>query len=248
MGSLITYFYLPPGPVAEISARRVFRLLVEDYRWVVPKTVGRTVANQRIEDDDTLVERLVQFLVGNGIVSVKGSSSEILLMPDRANVRTATGFLTWHVAPHKATKQWLEDHVRQCAAVAKMLASPLGYACLEDDYRRGRSRIVAADGVNREVPRLAGYANGLLRLYWRNFYGPLFSSLMLKQLRTLPIDVASDLGDGWWLVQPYSSPFDGMTESGRRREAEIVDHLGREFFYDMSAESPPQRFPKIDLE
>lgn len=242
MSTIMSYFNFPPGAFGLECAARVLRLVLDDFGWVTPTRVGRLTANRPITPPNATSAALAATCAEQGVLSVKGKGGELLVKPARGNTSGGGGFLVWY-GPGLKRPSDRRRHAEQCAAVCKLLGSPLAYACLPDDYAAKRSRDVARGKFIEEVPRVRGYREGLLALFWLNFLGPPFSELMAARLSALPSDVATDLGGGYWRVTPYDDPEIAMTDEGRRREAERIEQIGTEFFYDMAREQPPQVRP-----
>jgi hypothetical protein len=244
---LETYFHLSPGSLTKKTVEELFQLVVGELRWVRPSRYGKLSTEESIRGGDA-VPLLAQFFGENGIVVMKGKGGELLLAPNRGEEQTTTGFMVWFVAETAAAEpRRRARHVDGCTAVAKLLRAPLAWAGLDEDHNRRKHRIVPAGRLSQSVPRLRGYHDGLLGLYWQNFFGPPFTAMFADRLRELPAGIARDLGDGYWLVQPYETPDQALTEEGRQREIELIRRIGSEFFYDMEREQPPTRRPIIRM-
>lgn len=231
--TLETAFALLPGPLDEGRVRTVVSALVE-LGWIVPERHGGLVKRESTPSDDP-VEAITSYWRQHGSAIVEGGGSELSIKSDTGDERTTFHWLScW-------TPDVPEQHADGMARIAKILQSPISVASLGRDARVGRI-------VNQQrLRRVRGYGEGLIGLYWRNVLGPQFTALFGDRLRQLPADVAHDLGDGFWLIQTGERPKDETTDEGRRREAEIIDVLGRDAFYDMTREKKPTRRPDLGV-
>lgn len=246
MAQIETNFYLPPGPLPIDVAERLVRLVVQEYAWVTPKRLGRSEADSPIVGDD-LLAAAVTFFEEEGSLCLAGPGGELLLNPDRPGQRNTSGFFVWFTDSRKAKKSdWRSSHLQQCGNVARLLSSPVGYSSLSEDYEAKAVRLVPGGDFTEEVQRLRGYHEGLLGLFWRNFFGPPFGALMADRLAALGPPSAHDLGSGYWQLETYERPEEALTEAGIRREKELIAHLGADLFYDTTTETPPARAPRID--
>lgn len=242
MGYLNTNFSLRSGPPDERLVRELIALVL-DFKWVVPSKHGGLVPEIPTPTADA-VGAIVAHWREHGSVTINGRGGQILFSPNRKGESSATGFVCWFASEHAAKKpEWRRRHAEQSARIAKLLDTPLASAMLERDDRQSRS--VPHRGFCESVPRVRGYHEGILAVFWRNFFGPPFTKLFGDRLARLPTNVARDLGDGYWLVQPYEMPDEAFTDEGRRREAETIATLGPEHFYDMTHEQLPKKRPVI---
>lgn len=94
--------------------------------------------------------------------------------------------------------------------------------------------------------RLKQLHEGLIGLYWRNFFGPPFVKLFGTRLDALPPDTVFKVG-GTTVVQPYPLPEGALTPAGAERERELIAKLGAQAFYDHRREAPPSLRPELPL-
>lgn len=245
MKQIMTEIRLPPGPLKEELVAELMDLLLREFAWVIPRRYGRLDTDLSCGALERSLPLLIQFLNEEGAIAVKGKGGELDVVPDQRAERTGIGYLAWFTdARHAVDEAWCERHIVQCSAVARLVESPLGYTCLSEDQSRNNRPIQKA-GFTEQVPRIRGYDEGLLGLYWRNFFGPPFTDLMREKLKSLPKDVARDLGEDYWFLEVEPDPVAAMSDEGRRRESELIAHLGPDLFYDMAAERLPTTRPTI---
>jgi hypothetical protein len=205
------------------------------------------------------VEPMVRFYEEKKMLLVnarKAAKAEWLFLPDRRGERLAIGSVSvfWRIGK-RLSEGDDKRHLDLCTKLAKRLQSPYVKACEEGDLQQKTRRIVVRDAsllapnappgtmVKQEVPKVRRYREGLDALFWRNFFGPEYVEMFGEILRSLPREVARDLGEGYWLVQPYREPSEAFTDEGRAREQETIAHLGSECFYDDVRERAPVRVP-----
>ncbi|MFN0251494.1 MAG: hypothetical protein ACKV2T_31760 [Kofleriaceae bacterium] len=229
-----TAFAIPPGPLDDGRVHAVLSVLIE-FGWVAPERYGGLSKREAIPKKDPVETIISYWREQPGSVIVEGGGSQLSFRGDAGDERTT---LHWFSC-------WTPDvppqHPKGMARIAKVLQSPISVATLNRQARLGRI-------VDHElIPRLRGYGEGLIGLYWRNVLGPQFTALFGDRLRTLPPKSSYDLGDGFWFVQLGERPEDETTETGRKREDEIIDALGRYAFYDLKNEKKPTRVPDLGV-
>ena len=253
MNPLETVFRLRPGPLSVDQVRDALHGLITDLQWR-PERFGTLARCDNVVVGDG-VAQMVELYARRGSLLIEGAEMEWFFLPDRPGKRTALGTVSWswHVGK-KPTKNLVDSHLALAAKLATTLRSAYTRACLASDEWNKTKRIVLVDAksispnalpgtAKQEVPKVRTIRNGLDALYWRNILGPEFVAMFGDRLRSLPSDVAWDLGEGYWMVQPYATPADAATEQGRARELEIVAHLGPECFYDDAEERSPTCAP-----
>lgn len=243
-----TRFHLPPGPLATARAREALDVLWKHAALLPPFQHGHFGVLGPTPIDDP-VTAIVEHLAAHGNVMVFGSSGEegawISISPNSAR-RNTRGAVAWHVPIDVArSDSWLELHRELMVRVSKILECPYAVASTELDNTAKTRRFITSEHATTEVSRVRGYHEGLVGLFWRNVFGPLFTDMIGDRLRTLPADVAEDLGDGYWFVQPYDRPELAGTEEGKRRETALIDAIGRDLFYDMAREQPAAHVPPL---
>jgi len=251
-----TTFQLQPGPLATPRAREVLEAVWDFLALSPPFHHGDSGVWIPTPPHDP-VRAIVDHFDARGSVWVFGSSWEegpwISISPNPARSldgstgrRNTRGSVAWHVPIEVAQRDsWRDLHRGLMTQIAKILDSPYTVANTDDDDRAKTRRFIPGRGSLNEVSRIRGYHEGLVGLFWRNVFGPLFTDMIGARLRGLPTDVAQDLGDGYWFVQPYERPEQAGTDEAKRREAEVIDAIGREFFYDMTRERPAVRVPAL---
>ena len=243
MELLETYFELLPRPLSASTVRRFLEVTIGEYGWVVPARYGRLSTDNRVSAADPVAE-LLEFYEREGQLVTKGRGGDLMISTPRGQ---PGGYLVWFTNAASAVKaSWLARHRSQMVTVAKLIESPLAYAGLQRVHSSKLLREIALEQGSQAVPRLRGYQEGLLGLYWRNVLGPPFSSLIRDRLEALKDggDVA-DLGGGYWFLQSYDWPTDALSDDGRLRERQLIEQLGDDLFYDMVNERPPTRRPRL---
>ncbi|MFO7170456.1 MAG: hypothetical protein DIU80_020705 [Chloroflexota bacterium] len=246
MEEIVTVIYLPPGFLPAERARELLRLVCDDFQWLTPARYGATIAEEAITWSGEAADRLADFYAARQRLVVEGqpSGSALLLRPDRKGQHTTLGELTW-LAPAAAAADpgWRAAHVRQVLAVMQRVQSPLAVSSLAAALDSKMYREVPDVVGTRSEPTVRGYGDGLAGLFWRNYFGPPYAAMLAPHLGQLPSEVARQLDDHHWLVEPYPLPAGATTAEGRAREQELIRRIGPEFFYDFDAHQPPSRTP-----
>jgi len=243
--SLGLYLFLPPGPLPAPKVKQLLVLLVESYRWLKPTSYevrgqrARTIApGQPFIDDviDTYCSTDDFWINGR----TKNEGMTILLSP------TYDGYLSCWWPSDKLVRgaQATETFVRQVVELMRLLDSPLAHAALWADAQP-KTRWSDRGPYDSLVIFLNDYSQGLPGLFWRTFLGRPFVRLFGDRLASLPPDTARDLGGDIWLVQPYPTPADALTGGGKARERAIIEHLGKDCFFDHELELKPTRKPDL---
>ncbi len=241
--TLKTKLWLPPGALTPTCVKRLLRLCLERYAWFVPKKVEVGIENMPLKHRESHLGELVDVYKKNaGRLHITGASNqvELSISPDQYGRLSYLGSVTWWVSRSLGRKAaWHEAHVGQISELMRLLDSPLATTALSSDYDEKLYRYVPnrSGGVTQKLTTY-GYDEGLVGLFWRNFFGPPFVRLFGDKLKTLP--GARDLG-GVWLVEPYESPEQAGTKEARARERELIRHIGPECFYDRKRKTKATR-------
>lgn len=212
---------------------RAFDLVLNQFQWVIPTRFSESEENYQAIGEDPVSDCMSLVQQERAEVVVKGRGGVINFLALSRTAKNSEGSLTFWASSSTAFKRkdTLElEH--ELIAVTKALHSPHA-AAYDDEVEDVRSLYDVHDPVDS---RDMGYKYGLLAPKWREVLGPQISSAMLGGLRKLEGLYSKNVGDGYWLLRTYESPEDGLTEEGRAREEEIVDVLGRRFFYDFQTE------------
>lgn len=244
MDYLETVIKLPPGPVPEDALGAVLRLAFDDWHWFSPTRVGRVRPDQPILRGETVADALRRVDTSSGWLAIggKGDRDVLLVHGDRRGESTWLGRLLWLTSPSQASDDgWRDRHADQVARLMRTLNSAYAYAGIQSDNRTKTHREATDErGLTIETFTVRDYSEGLAGIFWRNFFGPAFSDLLGDPLKRLGRDL-----DGIWLVEAYTDPADGHTESGREREAELIASLGGDAFYDHQLDQLPTRRPRL---
>lgn len=213
---------------------RALYLIFNKFNWIVPTRFSESEEGYQPTGDDP-VSDCMSLYAGKGThLDVKGKGGDVMFGSSDRHEPDSTGVLTYWANSSKAfAKKDPEQIEVEILEVAKALHSP--HAAAYDDNIQQARNVYWND--NRRHVRSHGYEFGLFVPRWRELIGPRMSAAMIDGLRRLEGGYSKDMGDGYWFLRPYDSPEDGLTEEGRAREEEIIDVLGRRFFYDFETES-----------
>jgi len=248
--SLTTEIRFPPGiPSGELLSTFLQRVF-EEYGWFQPRRYGVALLDKRLDPRNIDYSALVSFYENRKALCVTARTDRdfFLFHPAKPNVPPYTGGLDWVTPMRKASSaSWRGEHMRQVAALMRLLNAPVAYAAWNDDLRAKTTRLIpGVHGFGQtQTYTLRDYSEGLTGVFWRNFYGPPFVQLFGERLTTLPGEFKQDLGDGIVLVQPYELPTQAGTPEGDARERQIIAHLGPECFYDHERHLKPTRVPDL---
>ncbi len=248
--SLTTYVCLPPGLPSGKRLLQFLRSAFEDYGWFQPRRYGVAFLDKPIEPSRIDYASLISFYEERGTLCVAAQTNRdfLLFHPAKPAVPPYTGRLTWVTSAKKAVKpSWRAEHLRQVTDVMRMLEAPLAQAAIEGAFAgKAAHRVPAPDGFGQiEELTLRDYSEGLIGLFWRNFFGPPFMEMFGERLHTLPAESKQELGEGLVLVQPYELPTEAGTAEGVERERQLIAHLGPECFYDHERHLKPSRRPRL---
>jgi hypothetical protein len=244
--SLKTRICLPEGLPSAERVHTFLKRVFEEYCWFQPRRYGVAVFDKRLDPKQIDYASLVEFYEDKRTLCVLAQTDRdyFLFHPAKPDVPPYTGGLTWVTPMRKAnSSSWREGHMRQVAALMRLLDAPLAYAAWEDDLKPKRTRVIPGpNGFGwTEAYTLRDYSEGLTGLFWRNFYGPPFVQMFGERLDSLPGEYKQDLGDGIVLVQPYELPTHAGTPEAVERERQLIAHLGPECFYDHERHLKPTR-------
>jgi hypothetical protein len=86
-------------------------------------------------------------------------------------------------------------------------------------------------------------------IYWLNLFGPVYASFFGEtRLAATPAHLVERLSDGSYLVETASSPMEYASPEARARAEGIVNHLGRQAFFDKSNPRKPAFAPTFTFE
>lgn len=249
MNTLDTVFYLAPGFLSVSRTKHLLQLIFDDFKWLTPMRYGTLHGDKKLPMCQSVTDFFTDYYDSEQRLAVEGKPrpSFILFLPDRRNNRSYYGKLYWSVPVSKGNnKKWRENHIEQVITVMKLINAPLVLSGRDSDLdRKFTQEIESPSGGTTERPTIRGYNQGLAGLFWRNFYGPPFSQMFGERLKNLPQDVGQDLGDNYWLVEPYALPTDIETDAGRNKEKELIKLLNPECFYDFETNTLPTIRPDL---
>lgn len=246
--SLEVEFNLLPGPVPRETLHALLEYLFHDAGWVTPKKFG--ASDDLVAAKEGTAEECLGALEHERSLNVKGGNGHISLLSDFPGRLSSFGTFNWYPRSDKVLMKHFEEQGDSALCrVAKMLKSPLLQIGKESvkEARENREVPCPDDDDLEEVFRISGYSDGILTLYWKNLFGPMFSSMMLDGLKKVEGQYATDLGDGYWMVTPYEDPELGLTAEGEAKEQELIKILGADMFYDFENEKKATRIPEEAL-
>ena len=107
--------------------------------------------------------------------------------------------------------------------------------------RLGSGKITSTGGLWLE--------DGLPGIYWANFFGPVYVKFFgVDKFRTVPAFHKEELKDGGYLLLAAESPLDYARPEVRALERKIIDHLGRDAFFDRSRPGARTRAPQFEFQ
>jgi len=242
---LDTTIWLPPGPLSPAQARKILRLVFHRYAWFKPKKIGEYSGAMVLGEGAAAIEAMIGSYKEHAndlLVSGHTYNDQLSISSNWPNRPSYTGSIFWTTHLRSARKPgWREAHVEQIAHVMRLVDSPYATACkVEDCVNKTYREDPRPEGGTVERVTAIGYHEGLVGLFWRNFFGPPLVRLFGDRLKALPPERARDLG-GIWLVQPYDSPEQAGTDEARARERELIQLLGPECFYDQERDTRATR-------
>jgi hypothetical protein len=112
-------------------------------------------------------------------------------------------------------------------AISCLLPTRYANAYLDKEYA-AKNRVHDEEGVRAIGPNLA---DGLPGLYWLNFFGAPYVELMGRQrLLSAPAYEVKPVGDGV-LIALDSTASAWQNPEYKKREQEVIEHLGKKFFF-----------------
>lgn len=230
-------------PTIEVSLSRVgledeplgraLDLIFNRFKWVDPTKFSDSEENYQAIGDDPVSDCMSLVEEDRIKLDVKGKGGELYLAVSRRTSEVPIGVLKyWAKSTRAFEKKRTEQLELELLEVARALHSPLT-AAFDENVEEARD--VYRDGTTIAT-RSDGYEYGLLTPRWREILGPLISNAMIDGLQMLEGTYSQNMGDGYWLLRTYDKPEDGLTQEGRAREEEIINVLGRRFFYDFQTE------------
>jgi hypothetical protein len=148
-----------------------------------------------------------------------------------------------------------EDKVARLLSFAKSLynwgAMVHGYICHEEDWNAKNYFGVPTKVTGGKLASTGGIRleDGLPGIYWANFFGPLYVQFFSREkFRTVPARHKEELPDGGVLLLTAANPLDYGRQQARALEDKIVDHLGRDAFFEKACRQKVCRAPQFSFE
>jgi len=148
-----------------------------------------------------------------------------------------------------------EDNVARLLSCAKRLydwgSVTHGYLCHAKDWEsKNRFGRIVEDAKGRPS---AGGGNrldeGLPGIYWANFFGPIYVEFFGREkFHSVPAYHKEEFPDGGFLLLTSPSPFDYEQKQVLKLEEKIIDHLGREAFFEKKHPKKVCKVPKFTFE
>jgi hypothetical protein len=114
-----------------------------------------------------------------------------------------------------------------------------GYICHNEDWTRKNQYYT--EGVNdilgRPMPQWGGnqLQKGLPGIYWANLFGPIYVKFFGRErFLSVPAYYKEELSDGGFLILTSETPFDYKEKKVQYMEKEIIEHLGKDAFFENS--------------
>lgn len=214
--------------------RQALSLIFSQFRWLVPTRFSESEENYQAIGDDPISDCMSLFRGERVRLVVKGKGGELNFLARDKTEEDSIGKLSYYASSSSAFQKKSSERIEsELLELARVLHSPHA-AAFDDDVETARAYYW--DGDSLEF-RGSDHELGLLTPKWREIFGPRISGAMIDGLRALEGTQTRNFGDGFWLLRTYENPEDGLTEVGRAKEEEIIDVLGRRFFYDFETET-----------
>ncbi len=110
-----------------------------------------------------------------------------------------------------------------------------GYICHEREKEKNKYYSRKTYGIISRLPIYGGnrLQEGLPGIYWANYFGPLYVRFFGREkFLSVPAYYKEELSDGGFLLLTSESPFDYQKKKTHEFEKRIIDHLGREAFFE----------------
>ena len=220
------------------KARQFVNILVSEGGFLVPKKFDRREPERFIFDTDDLTKFMEIWTphVGGPITSRKKPYPTWMMIDmhyreSKMFNRLSSGFDERYFDE--------EENIDKLLSCAKHLYDwggvTHGYLCHAKDWNsKNRYGRIVEDAKGRLS---AGGGNrldeGLPGIYWANFFGPTYIDFFgVDKFLTVPAHYKEKLADGGYLLLTSESPFDYDQTKVRKLEEKIINHLGREAFFE----------------
>ena len=126
-----------------------------------------------------------------------------------------------------------------------------GFICHEQDWDARNYFGLPTRVAGGKITSTGGLwlQDGLPGIYWANFFGLVYVRFFGEQkFHTLPAHHVQQLPDGGFLVLTAPTPLDYARPQVREHEERIIDHLGREAFFEKAHPEKECRVPQFTFE
>lgn len=114
-----------------------------------------------------------------------------------------------------------------------------GYICHRHEKEKKNKYFVEGeyDPIGRLLPKTGGTRlhEGLPGIYWANYFGPIYVKFFGPQkFLSVPAYYKEELPDGGFLLLTSKTPFEYSNKKVQKLAKEIIEHLGRDAFFEKS--------------
>lgn len=112
----------------------------------------------------------------------------------------------------------------------------------EEKYNRDQISIEISEQTEKELQK--GLTEHLPGIYWANFFGPIYVEFFGREkLLSAPAYKVEELPEGGILLLTSASPLDWDNPETKEIERAVVEHLGKEAFFDRNDPQRKHRAP-----
>lgn len=247
-----------PGKSSPDTVRDLLSFCLENSPWFEPRLFGLLFPEERFKDSANWLNELMIFYNDNSAVCVgQGKESHYVNVHPIDPLRKAdsdhqqfSGSVGW-MTQKKGRRVDLLDPVilEQILSMMRVVNCPYGFCGDVDDHFAKSSYlkpdVIGKMKVQRQVPTISGFDEGLAGIFWRNFFGLPFIKMFGEKLQNLPDKYIRYTSDDIWVIQAYERPEQAGTDAARNAEKEIIEHLGEEHFYDHVNHEKPKHPPDL---
>jgi hypothetical protein len=126
-----------------------------------------------------------------------------------------------------------------------------GHICHEQDWNQKNYFGVPTKIAGGKTSSTGGLRleYGIAGIYWANFFGPQYVDFIgAERFESVPAHYKEALSDGGYLIVTSPSPLDYGQREVLKLQEQIIDHLGREFFFEKKRPKKPCRVPAFEYE
>ena len=134
----------------------------------------------------------------------------------------------------------VDDVVQSMLKAMQVLQAPFGYVDTGSFGDRTDSHLELFQEGKTGSDRIAGLGRGLTGVPWRTVLGPAIVEFFgADKFKALPDELAREVTDDFWLLSPCERHEDWDPDSWCPGEAQIIDTLGRETFFNPATGTLP---------